>query len=191
MTMAGVRTFIAFETPGEIRQSLNAVQSRLKGAGADVRWEPDEKFHATIKFLGDIEERRLPAVLENIAQTAAPFQPFGVRYVGAGVFPDKRRPRVVWIGCENTDGRLHALKSALDDALAVLGFPAEERAFHPHITLGRIASPRGVKDLLSKLESLTFEPHSAIIDRVVVMKSTLKPQGSEYTRLTTISLTQS
>jgi 2'-5' RNA ligase len=167
---------------------MSSLQSELKKSNADVRWEPSEKFHATIKFLGDVEERNLPRIIAKIEQSVSTVPHCTVSYEGIGTFPDKEHPRVIWIGCENPDGNLLKLKSNLDAALHPLGFPIEERVFHPHITLGRVKSGIRIKDLLSMLENLTFEPRSAKVERIVVMKSTLKPQGSEYSVLTTIPL---
>jgi 2'-5' RNA ligase len=186
--MSTIRTFIAFDTPIEIRESMKSLQSELKKSNADVRWEPSEKFHATIKFLGDVEERNLPRIIAKIEQSVSNVSSFIVSYREIGTFPDKHHPRVIWIGCENLDGNLLKMKNELDAALHPLGFPIEERTFHPHITLGRVKSANRIKDLLSMLENLTFEPRSTKVERIVVMKSMLKPQGSEYSLLTTIPL---
>lgn len=169
---------------------MSDLQTQLKDCNADVRWEPVDKFHATIKFLGDVQDQMLPTVMQIIKQVVARFSPFDVVYRSLGAFPNKRRPRVIWIGCENSSGELLGLKEDLDTTLKPLGFPVEERTFHPHITLGRVHGERGVKDLLSKVESLTFEPHSARVERILFMKSRLKPQGSVYSIVRSIPLTQ-
>ena len=186
--MPPVRTFVAFDTPVEIRESMSSLQSELKRSNADVRWESLGKLHATIKFLGDVDERNLPKIIAKIEQSVSNAPPFTITYSGIGAFPDKRHPRVIWIGCETSDSTLLKMKNELDAALQPYGIPIEERAFHPHITLGRVKSANGINDLLSMLENLTFEPRSTKVDRIVVMKSTLKPQGSEYSLLTTIPL---
>ena len=167
---------------------MGALQSELKKTGADVRWEASAKFHATIKFLGDIEESKLPTIIKKIEQKVSTHPCFDVSYEGVGTFPNRNHPRVIWIGCENLDGQLLRLKNDLDVSLVPHGFPIEERSFHAHVTLGRVKSERGIKDLLSMLENLTFEPRSAKAQSIVVMKSTLKPQGSEYSLLTSIPL---
>ena len=63
--MASVRTFIAFNTPEAIRESITAFQSELRNSGADVRWESSDKFHVTIKFLGNVDESQLPGLTRN------------------------------------------------------------------------------------------------------------------------------
>jgi 2'-5' RNA ligase len=186
--MPSIRTFIAFDTPPGIRKEMSDLQSRLRKSGADVRWESPEKFHATIKFLGDVEETQLPGVLAKIRETGGLHRSFEIVYKSVGGFPDVTNPRVVWIGCENPDGRLLLLKNALDTALLPYGFEIEARPFHPHITLGRVKSTRGKFDLTSMIEKVTLEPRVAAVAEIIVVKSALRPQGAEYTVVQNITL---
>jgi len=186
--MASLRTFIAFETPEAIRQSITAFQSDLRRYGADVRWEPPDKFHVTIKFLGKTEESQLPVLTRQIQSVCGTHRSFEVWYRGAGAFPDLKHPRVIWLGCENEDGTLAGIKSALDTALLPHGFEIEGRPFRPHVTLGRIRSPEGLHYLTPKLENITFEPLMGTIREVLIVKSVLRPQGAAYTVLSSIQL---
>jgi RNA 2',3'-cyclic 3'-phosphodiesterase len=186
--MPPVRTFIAFATPPDIRSGMLALQSELKKANADVKWESPDKFHATIKFLGDVAEGMLPNMLNKIRVAAEATAPFEVSYQTLGCFPNKKNPRVIWIGCHNADGTLDFLKTRLDVDLLPLDFEIEERAFHPHITLGRVRSQRGLNNLTPMLEKLTFDPRNALVKEIVVMKSVLKRDGSEYSILQTTNL---
>ncbi len=183
-----IRTFVAIDTPEVVRNTMLDVQSKLKVSGADVKWEGPEKFHATIKFLGNVEEELLPSIVDTIAQSVKNFPAFEASYTNVGCFPSVKRPRVIWIGCENTDGTLLRIKDILDQALLPLGFEREERAFHPHVTLGRTKSPKGLNNLISILESFTFEPRTFTCNEILLMKSAFKSQGSEYTRLHSFAL---
>lgn len=167
---------------------MGVLQSELRESGADVRWESPDKFHATIKFLGDVEEAGLPGVLRDARSACAPHPPFVVSYQGLGAFPALRHPKVVWIGCANEDGTLGRIKTSLDAGLLPHGFKVEERAFRPHVTLGRVRSARGLQHLTPRLENLTFEPQTGTISEILVMKSVLRPQGAEYSVVTSIHL---
>ncbi|HEY6193050.1 MAG TPA: RNA 2',3'-cyclic phosphodiesterase [Bacteroidota bacterium] len=186
--MGSIRTFIAFDTPSPVRDAMIALQEALAEADADVRWESPEKSHTTVKFLGAVDESILPGVLAATGSACREFRPFEVTYEGIGAFPDRRHPKVIWIGCRNDDGSLASLKSSLDRALASFGFPIEDRPFRPHITLGRVRGPRGLRNLTPKLEKLTFEPRKETISEILVMKSVLRPQGGEYSALTSLHL---
>jgi len=186
--VGAIRTFIAFETPEIVKHRIMEIQTELRKVDTDIRWETADKFHATIKFLGDIEEAILPEVLQDIAKILSLHSPFRVSYSGIGGFPDIAHPRVLWVGCNDPDGKLQALKTALDTGLVHWGFEIERRAFHPHITLGRVKNNRGLQYLTPILEKLTFDPHETTINGITVMKSILKPQGAHYTVLRTINL---
>ena len=186
--MASVRTFIAFDTPLSLKEEIGKIQSILKETRADVRWETGNKFHVTIKFLGEVEEKILPAVITTVKNITERYHPFSIIYQTLGAFPNKNRPRVLWVGCTNTDRQLLDMKNELDEALMPYGFEIEERQFHPHVTLGRVKSPSGIKNLIQTLENVTFEPRQVSISNILVVKSILKPSGSEYSTLASIPL---
>lgn len=188
--MGSIRTFISFETPALIREKMLELQTELKKSNAHVRWEPESKFHVTLIFLGNIEEQLLLKIITVIQESLTTFTVFDVIYQNLGAFPNNRTPRIIWIGCQNPDGKLQQMKETLDKQLEQFGIQAEHRQFHPHITLGRVKSPKGRKDLTQKLESLTFQPMETTITEIAIMKSVLKPEGSEYSILKTISLQQ-
>lgn len=186
--MATIRTFISFRPPENVRDEIAKIQDQLKESHADIKWDLPQQFHATIKFLGDVEERTMPNVLSTIRRAIAGTPPFEITYQIVGSFPDNHHPRIVWIGCEDGRGTLLQLKNNLDKLLLPLGFVVEDRKFHPHITLGRVKSNRNVYHLTPMLENCTFEPRVAVVEDVLVMKSVLKPQGAEYSVLQSIHL---
>ncbi len=186
--MAHQRLFIAFDSPPEVKSRAGEVQEELRGAHADVSWENQGKLHCTIKFLGDTPSELVPAIGDMLTQIAQTHPPFAVRYSGTGCFPDKRNPRVLWLGIENADGRLNSLFHSIDQAMANLGFKPENRQFHPHLTLGRVRSGRNQSNLLKILENVTFESTLTDINEIFLVKSELKPTGSEYTKIKFVPL---
>ncbi len=186
--MAAFRTFVAFDTPSPIRDEMLVLQRDLAASGADVRWESPDKFHVTVKFIGNIDEGSVGPLGGALRSSLAPFGPFEAVYASLGCFPDKRRPRVIWVGCTESRGILLGIKEAIDAALLPFGVEIEERAFHPHITLGRVKSDRGLRNLTPMLERCTFEPRSARIERLDLMRSVLRPQGAQYSILQSIHL---
>ena len=187
--MTRLRLFIAIDTPAEIKSQIGALRDRLASTGADVRWETDDKLHCTVKFLGDTSASLLEGISGILLRSGSATPPFVVRYSTVGCFPNFRDPRVVWIGMENGDGTLQNLYRSLEDALESLGFAREERKFHPHVTLGRVKSRRGIDNLLRTLETLTFDAGQVTLRQIELIKSELKPAGSVYTILKSIPLT--
>jgi 2'-5' RNA ligase len=174
------RLFVAFSPPPTLKAAIGRLVSDLRVAGADVRWEAEDQLHATLTFLGNAGEQLLPAIINVVERCGRSTPPCLVTYYGLGAFPSLRRPRVVWLGCEEKTGTLSSLKERLDRDLIPLGFRAEERPFHPHVTLGRVRGERNIRNLISMMEKCMFEPQSAEIGEVQLMKSELNPGGSVY-----------
>jgi 2'-5' RNA ligase len=186
--MPSIRTFIAIPTPDGVRQALTDIQAELKTANAAVKWEPSEKLHITLRFLGGVEERQLPLLMADCSKSICNLFSFSLVYEGFGCFPDVRNPRIIWAGSHNDDGALIRMHKEIDDTVVRYGFERENRAFHPHITLARVKGRQNIPNLIKMLQSVTFEPHPVTIDEVHIMKSELRPTGSIYTKMQTIAL---
>ncbi len=186
--MPKTRTFIAIPTPPDIREALAGIQRELRRAAADVRWETPDKLHITLRFLGDVDDTLLPQLLKECADAVCYLPSFSLIYGGFGCFPDMRNPRIVWAGSENPDGTLVGLKQKIDEVVTHYGFEPEKRSFHPHITLGRVKGNRNISNLITMLQSITFEAHATVIGGLHIMKSELRPSGSIYTLLQSIPL---
>lgn len=181
-----MRLFVAVDTPPDVKRELVRVRDELRRFRADVRWEPEGKLHCTLKFLGDVPERILPALGDALAATAAATSPMEVRYAGVGCFPDVRRPKIVWAGMRSEG--LAPLAELVDITCAGFGVAREQRAFHPHVTLGRVKSLVSSDDLLSRIESVTFESRTVMIREMLLVQSTLKPSGSVYSAVRSFPL---
>jgi 2'-5' RNA ligase len=177
------RLFVAIDTPREVKEAMTGLRDHLKRSGADVRWESSEKLHITLKFIGDTPQNLLPDFVPLLEGVAANRQPFGISYFGIGCFPHRQDPRVVWVGVEDPTGGLATMQRAIEAGCISLGFPAEQKGFHAHVTLGRVKSRRNLGSLLATMESATFEGRQATVSALLLLKSELKPGGSEYTIL--------
>jgi 2'-5' RNA ligase len=186
--MPSLRLFIAIETPPEIKPKIAAIRDQLRTSNADVKWEPDEKLHATMKFLGNTNEDLLPDFVSYIEGVGRDTAALLVKYAGLGCFPNRRMPRIIWVGIEDIKGNLAPLQHEIESGFTRFGFEEDERAFHPHVTLGRVKSTKRLDSLLRMMESITFESQTVEIREVALIKSELKPSGSLYTTLKTIPL---
>ena len=187
--MQTLRTFIAIELDGSIKAALRHLQDRLGGqiAARSVRWVHVEGVHLTPKFLGDTPVEKVESIQAGLAKAASGAGTFRLAVRGLGCFPNTRQPRVIWVGVEEPLGHLSSLQKSIDAHVSPLGFPAERRAFTPHLTLGRVhqfASRAEVKSVAdaaagSAVEELGEMPVTA----VAYIKSDLTPGGAVYTRL--------
>ncbi len=178
--MKPLRLFIAFSTPPLVKESALRLIGTLRSANADVSWERGEKLHCTVKFLGDTAPDRIPGLMEVLTILAESVPPFAVSYRSVGCFPNNRSPRVLWIGIEDPSGTLKDLQQKLEASLTTLGFEPEDRPFHPHLTLGRVRSPKNQRQLLAMMETVTFASDLYTVDAFMLMQSELQPTGSLY-----------
>jgi len=184
-----MRTFVAIGLPERLREQLETLRGELRRCGADVRWVAPSSMHLTLKFLGEIRPNDVSDIDEVLRKIAAAALPTGARLRGIGSFPHLRRPRVIWLGIEPDDDRLIALQSGMEEALQEIGFPRENRRFHPHLTLGRVRSNRGRSSLVEAVKSKAeIDLGHLRIDRMTLFESDLTRQGAIYTALGTYRL---
>ena len=187
--MKTLRTFIAVELDQELRAKLRDLQRQLDSqmAPRSVRWVRPEGIHLTLKFLGDTPLDRIEAVKDAVSRAADSVRPFTFAVGGLGCFPNTRRPRVVWVGLQEVTGNLSQLKRAVETEVAPLGFPTEKRAFHPHLTLGRV-NRRASKSEVREIGEIVASSAIGTLDEMEVaavsyIQSDLLPNGAVYTNL--------
>jgi 2'-5' RNA ligase len=185
--MASIRTFIALPTSAGVQQAMAEIQERLKAADAEVKWESPDKFHITLKFLGNLEPSKIELLAAGLTKGLSQCDSFDLLYESLGAFPNPLRPRVVWIGAQPSRAVLD-LQAIVEQICAGQGFPKENRTFHPHITLGRVKDTQNLARLTEAIKNTTFEPLPSLCAEVVLMKSDLHPRGSSYTELKSIAL---
>ena len=186
-----VRTFVAIELPEEVRAYLADCQERLRRAGGDVKWVRPDLIHLTLVFLGEVPTEALADLEKSVRDAASGPVAMALRAGGAGRFPPRGLPRVIWIGIEEPSGKLLALQKALADATAAFAEKAEDRAYQAHLTLGRVRGPKGARDLEGILDSMSGQTGPTFEAReVTIFKSALGPQGPTYTVLLKVALSQ-
>lgn len=184
MESQGLRCFIAINLPASIKEQLGQIQEELRRSQADVSWVKPPNIHLTLKFLGEIGEKRVERVKEVLAEVVPGVSTFSLMLEGLGVFPNLKVPRVVWVGVKETPPALLELQKAVDEGLAQIGFPKEGRKFSPHFTLGRVRSLRNLEALRDSLSNLKVEAlGDAKVMSLELMRSRLSPKGSEYSVL--------
>lgn len=183
-----IRTFIEVELPERVRGALAELSARLaqgwpRGA---VRWATAEKLHLTLRFLGDTEEEKVGALAAGLDGLAADQPGFDLRLTSVGVFPNARRPRVIWAGLTDEENKLETLQRSVERMVRSLGWEAEQQRFKPHVTVGRVrprAQPRDPQWVQAPPE-LVFQ-----VDGMALMESRLSSAGAEHTCLHRTSFT--
>jgi len=188
-----LRTFIAIEFPAKITQKIDNIISFLKAQtpAKAIKWVAAENLHLTLKFLGDFPEQDLESLTAIMDHELKPFSAFEITIEGMGMFPNNANPRVIWMGISHTDSLLMIHKQ-LDNALQNEGIKPDQRNFNAHLTIGRIrrrTDPKVIHEIGKTLSAYKVETLGQVtVNRIILMKSELTPQGPIYTPLHLVPL---
>jgi 2'-5' RNA ligase len=181
-----LRSFIAIELPAEIQEAIARSTASLQKALPKplVRWVVSRNIHLTLKFLGDVSPANLEQLAGALKVEVAKHETFDLSVGGIGAFPNNRQARVIWIGLDAQPGA-GTLQHCVEGVSTRLGYPAEDRPFSPHLTIGRVSqtvSGVELKRIREALETCTIGALGTTrVDAVHIFKSDLRPSGSVYT----------
>lgn len=174
-----MRTFIAIEVPENQRRIIWGLIQEQQKKNLPVKWVEFGNLHITLKFLGEIDEKKLDSILPTLSSVSIKTKRFQARLENIGCFPGIRNPRVLWIGVSQGSEEIIKLVTEIENELTKSGFKREEKKFHPHLTIGRIKSPCKVDDILNQtIKTDLFE-----INNFILFKSTLLPKGPVYEKI--------
>jgi 2'-5' RNA ligase len=176
------RVFCALDISEDVRTRFVDHIERLRKAVPNVHpsWSRADNIHLTLKFFGDVEKDAIKKISAAAARVSQTFTPFQIRVAGTGTFPRQVHPRVLWIGIEDPSGNLASLQARFEDECAMEGFPKEERAFRPHLTLARIRKPQGSRKLAELHKEIGFAASEIVVPELLLMRSKLSSEGSKY-----------
>ena len=174
--------FIAVDLSDEARTECASHIESIRGRFPKDRigWEQPAKLHITIKFLGGVEPDRVTQLEDGLTQAASGLTLSVLQLGGPGVFPNKNRPRVLWIGAKDPMLFARSSLTAVEKVCRTIGFDEDDRTFTPHITIGRVRDPGNARDavvahLEAQIKPIEFEASS-----LVLYESKLHSTGSVY-----------
>ena len=188
-----IRVFLAVELSPNIQEKLFALQRQLKGTLPPINWVRPESIHLTLKFLGYVDPSLVSQLLSALEPIGENHSPFSIDVQSLGVFPQVKHPRILWVGLTGNTQALHDLVFEIEAVLETHGFPPEEKAYHPHLTLARIKRENAKVGLaLIQTRVLESDQHlgTLIVDRFTLFQSDLDSSGARYTLLWTVPFSE-
>lgn len=183
------RLFIAVPLPAEVMARVEQIGTRLSEKEWPVRWTDPNNAHLTLHFIGEVDATQAELIRMALPGEAAKHEAFSLETGGLGVYPDRRKPRVLWMGLDGETDRLEALQAGVGKMLQQLGFKIETRPFSPHVTLGRL------REQISKERGMTIwttlrgfqlgAPLTVPVEEITLYRSHLSHTGSRYEPLAT------
>lgn len=164
---------------------LKKLKVNLNKKELDYRWVPQENYHITINFLGEVEAEKVQELKKLLEEVSHHHAYFHLKLHGLGVFPSVKEGRVVWMDVQNSLA-LRALQEDCETRLLELGYKFEEKSYIPHLTIARLRSPRNLSDVISPLEKQKFG--ELAVKSLVLYESKLQGSFPVYEPLMKFSL---
>jgi 2'-5' RNA ligase len=174
-----MRVFLAIDIDERLRRRLGDLSRDLRSHTRRARWVRPEALHLTLRFFGEISPLTADSLGRKLSEALAGLPAFSLEFFGCGVFPERRNPRVLWVGVRSAPKPLHELQRKAEAAAIALGFAPEGRDFEPHLTIARFRGPeRGIEAVLSKYREISLGTLS--VEEATLYQSHLSPAGSRY-----------
>lgn len=188
-----VRAFIAIDVPPAARQIMaGAIRELADQVPGSVRWVDPQGIHVTLKFLGDIPTQDAGDILAALKSPVQQVPAFSLHLTGLGMFPNARRPRILWAGADGQLDSLANLQQCVEGVLSEMNYATERQAFSPHLTLGRVRdriSPGARRRITQAMSSASFENSDPwLVEEVHLFRTTFTPQGSIYSSMGAVPL---
>lgn len=179
---------VAIKTVESLGETAEAMRRAAYGAGYQIRWVPPANYHVTIAFLGDTQCDIIDAIGDRLTPCIARLAPFEFWVRGFGAFPTLEHARVLWAGVHDPSAGLSELARVCADELEQLGFPRDQRPYHPHITVGRAKRSDDLHSIVTSYSERSFSRNRA--EFVVLFESSMKSGTPEYVQRAVYALGQ-
>ena len=183
-----IRCFIAVDLTNNIKNHIQELQNNIKPLDCDINWVDHKITHWTLKFLGVTVWEKTPEIIAKLNQCACMIKPFTIETGQLGAFPDIGHPQILWVELQSPDEGFHTITKNIETGLSDLGYKKESRAFQAHVTIGRVKSRKNYSSLKIHLENYKISTLKQRVDKIMLYKSTLSPQGPIYNPLQEIFL---
>ena len=183
-----MRLFVAVEIDPRVTQALTDFSATLRrkakalAPAARIGWVSPEQLHVTSRFIGEVNDEKAAAIAGALLQELA-VEPFDLVMQGAGAFPERGAPRVLWAGIAAGREGLVAVEAEISARLAACGLEREDRPYRPHVTLARVREPAGLRSaaLFETLADRRFG--TSRVEAITLFHSRTSPKGAVYTAL--------
>jgi 2'-5' RNA ligase len=123
--------FVAIDLPPGISERLAGLGGGVPGA----RWVPAANMHVTLRYIGEVDGTMADDIATGLAAIAA--APFEIAIGGVGHFGGKNGSRALYADVVPREP-MKRLHDKIETLLQRIGLPADERRYHPHVTLARL-----------------------------------------------------
>jgi len=153
-----IRTFIAIKLNPLLCDQLGQIKSKLDWGESSIRWTPPENIHLTLRFMGDIKEKKVKMITSLLPEILTEQSHFEIDIPYLGTFGTQAHPKIIWAGITRGEQQLRELYGIIEQGLCRIGYPKLRDPFTAHITLGRIRSTADPKLIQENIRNFEFTP---------------------------------
>lgn len=178
-----MRAFVAIPFPEPLGEKLAAYAADAM-AELDGRVVPAQNLHATVHFLGAVDDTDAEPLQAAVATACASVTAFSLRLAGAALAPPSR-PRMIWAQLEAPPELAELARAVAAAAEPFAPGARPPRTGKPHLTLARLRRPppRG-----TGLPPLPAPGAEIDVAACTLVRSELGRGGARYTPLATLPL---
>ena len=186
--MKPMRTFVAVNVSSDTTKAAQRMMRQIDETEIGAKCVRTSSMHIALKFLGEVQIEETPEICKAVGRAAQGMLSFMIECGGLDAFPERSRPRTVWMGVQTGVTALRQLQQRVDDETRHIGDHDETRQFHPHLTLARIRSTaeqaNPLQAIFSKYpvdsDSTTVVTTETWMDEVIVYASIMERGTPSY-----------
>jgi 2'-5' RNA ligase len=174
-----MRLFVSVDLDRNLADNVVKAQTVLRKSQADVKFVSPQTLHFTLKFLGDVDEKRVPEIEAEIEKALRPVEQFRIAIEGLGYFGSPAHMKVLWVDVKEGKRELTELMKKIGDALSYIR--RDEHKPATHLTIGRVRTGLNRDRLLEEINSLkNVKIGEMVVKEVRLKSSVLTRQGPVY-----------
>jgi 2'-5' RNA ligase len=174
--------FCAIELPQNVRTNLENYVRQLRAATViPASWTRVDNIHLTLKFFGNVAQAKVGRISAALARATLNQRSFQIQIGKTGTFPPNRPPKVLWIGVSDASHSLFDLHHSIELECEKEDFAREERPYSPHLTIARLRTAAGTRELGKMHLERGFDPIDFEARELILFRSELSNAGSRYT----------
>lgn len=181
-----MRAFISINIHKQTKDKIAAIQRELRNKinnPHNVKFENSNNFHLTLFFIGEIDERKLCLIKDELSDNIErKFGELNFNCNEINAFPNLKKPRVIFLNCINKENKIFELAEKIKNILNSFGYN-QDKPFHPHITLARVKNRIHLNDFSDLNAEINFS-----ISEISIMKSELTSKGAIHQEVFAINL---
>jgi 2'-5' RNA ligase len=184
------RAFFAVDLSPEIRQeAVKLIKNLARQKNLQhIKWTKPENLHITMRFLGNISYEQFAKIVDQVGQAIKAITPFTITFADLIIFPSKHKPIAIALKPDPI-APLIKLNQIIEKSLIDCDIQPENRAFLPHLTLGKIKIRRAPE--VPSVGATGRSPISKLelnVNNIILFRSQTGMDGSIYTPLICIPI---